>query len=204
LTGPHHRERSTLLGEGKAVVMCKSRWHLGFVIGILLSVGASSLHVSAGNSQYFPETKQTSSNAFYDFWLTHGQTEILGLPLSPIYRTSEPSVMQVYERAVMEWHPENVRENRVLLRLLGSRQLDLFKDEATARSCALARRKESIPMIASKVKTPSVMRHPHPMPVWPGWSSERSDTRRHRWRGSHSLLGDFLVAHWGSSSLRTG
>jgi hypothetical protein len=89
---------------------------------VLFSVALCSallpVMVSAGQSRTFPETGQTSSNAFYDFWLSHGQTETLGIPLSPVY-TSKLGVVQIYERAVMEWHPENPRNSRVLLELLG-------------------------------------------------------------------------------------
>lgn len=96
------------------------------LIGVALCTVLLPVAVSAGQSRTFPETGQTSSNAFYDFWLSHGQLEILGLPLSPVFRAEDvtnggkATVFQVYERAMMEWHPENTRENRVQLRRLGA------------------------------------------------------------------------------------
>jgi hypothetical protein len=80
------------------------------------------LPVAAGQSRTFPETGQTSSNAFYDFWQAHGGLEIIGLPLSPTYVTDKDQVIQIYERPLMEWHPENDRANRVQLALLGALQ----------------------------------------------------------------------------------
>ncbi len=108
-------------------MMRGSQRFLSLLMGVVLIGSFIPTSASAGNNQYFPEMKQVSSNAFYDFWLAHGQTEILGLPLSPVVLVSGVGVIQFYERAIMEWHPENTRENRVLLMRLGSINLDSEK-----------------------------------------------------------------------------
>jgi hypothetical protein len=95
----------------------------GISAGIVLGLLLLPLSVTAGQSRTFPETGQTSSNAFYDFWQAHGGLEIIGLPLSPTYITENKRVIQIYERAIMEWHPENDRTNRVQLERLGDTAL---------------------------------------------------------------------------------
>lgn len=106
---------------------------LGALLLIPLCLILSPTNVVAGNSRFFPETGQTSSNAFYDFWIAHGQIAILGLPISPTFRwppgDGHPNelVIQVYERAVLEWHPENAPQDRVQLARLGDALLDLLQ-----------------------------------------------------------------------------
>lgn len=94
------------------------------VFGLLVGLLITAAPVAAGQSRSFPETGQTSSNAFYDFWLTHGVWEILGMPLSPTYTAKTGFLTQVYERAVMEWHPDNTGENRVQIGRSGALFLD--------------------------------------------------------------------------------
>ncbi len=102
-----------------------------FVLSLVNPLGGA-ISVAAGDSRYFPETGQTISNAFYEFWLNHGQTEILGLPITPAYTRKDGTIQQIYERAIMEWRPENSQPNRVLLQLLGRDDLDdIEKDRAS-------------------------------------------------------------------------
>lgn len=96
---------------------------ISLYLGLLPSVAAT------GDSRSFPETGQTSSNAFYDFWLSHGQTAVLGFPVSPTFLASTDdsppnTVAQAYERAIMEWHPENPAGARVQLTRLAVKRLD--------------------------------------------------------------------------------
>jgi len=59
---------------------------------------------------------------------------VLGLPLSPTYTAKNDRVIQIYERAVMEWHPENDQPNRVQLELLGVSALEGITDSRTMKS----------------------------------------------------------------------
>lgn len=101
------------------------------LVTVILCAGIVPSYVSAGNSQYFPETGQTSGNAFYEFWQTHGGLAILGMPLSPVYEDTDHFIIQIYERAFMEWHPENTRENRVQLARLGDSYLSDLENATT-------------------------------------------------------------------------
>ena len=105
-------------------------------IALLLIYGVPSLAVTAADSQQFSETGQTSSGAFYSYWLAHGQTAILGLPLTKAYKADTGFITQIYERAIFEWHPENPQENRVLLSRLGdSISKSLAERSAPAAAC---------------------------------------------------------------------
>ncbi len=140
----------------------------GAFIAVLLCVVMLPSTVAAGNSQYFPETGQTSSNAFYEFWQTHGGLEILGMPLSPVYqRERENRIIQIYERVVLEWHPENTRANRVQIERLGDLYLSRLRDTQT------------------KVNTGDMQRHSPPRACGTTSDCETFDTT------NHTLLGAF-------------
>jgi hypothetical protein len=112
---------------------------LPVLILMALVLGLFPLPVSAADSHFFPETGQTSSNAFYEFWLSHGQTAVLGFPVSPTFRASTDdsppnTVVQSYERVVMEWHPENPVGARVQLTRLAVKRLDQYVEGYRANS----------------------------------------------------------------------
>lgn len=120
--------------------------HLGLFFLAASYLTLAPPRLAAGGSHLFTETGQTSSNAFYDFWLAHGQTAVIGLPLSPTFRWAvgagnpDKTVIQVYERAVLEWHPENAPGERVQLERLGDDLLDLLQaDQPGQRLGALLR-----------------------------------------------------------------
>ena len=63
-------------------------------------------------------------NAFLDFWRANGALDILGYPLDTARRTPEGLITQVYERAIMEWHPELPVAYQVSLSRLGALLVD--------------------------------------------------------------------------------
>jgi hypothetical protein len=77
-------------------------------------------------SHTFPETGKTVSGRFLDYWNKNGGLAQQGLPRSNMIVERSPIdgnlyVMQYFERAVFEYHPEvNSEEYKVLLSLLGS------------------------------------------------------------------------------------
>ena len=80
---------------------------------------------SATASRLFPETGKTVSGRFLQYWEQHGGLAQQGFPISePFVEVSEvdsrPYLVQYFERAVFEYHPENPPPNDVLLSLLGS------------------------------------------------------------------------------------
>ena len=73
---------------------------------------------------YFPETFQASSGAFWYYWNDHGGLAQQGFPISQeLVEKSDTDgkeyLVQYYERAVFEYHPEAPR-TPVLLSLLGN------------------------------------------------------------------------------------
>jgi hypothetical protein len=80
------------------------------------------------NSISFPETGKRLGGWFLDYWTNHGGLTQQGYPISDeLVEKSELDgndyVVQYFERAVYELHPENDRPNNVLLSQLGTMRL---------------------------------------------------------------------------------
>ena len=97
-------------------------WAL-LTLGVAPFVGGAARPVAAGERTCFNETGFCAENAFLDFWRSHGSTEILGLPVTQPFVDDRGLIVQYYERAIMEFHPENGPEYQVLLTLLGDTRL---------------------------------------------------------------------------------
>jgi phospholipase C len=83
--------------------------------------------VPGSGSVTFPQTGKTLSGIFLDYWNTHGGLMQQGYPISdPMTEVSDlngkPYMVQYFERAVFEYHPENQALNNVLLSQLGTFQ----------------------------------------------------------------------------------
>jgi aldose sugar dehydrogenase len=81
--------------------------------------------VPGEDSHVFEETGNTLRGIFLDYWLGHGGLAQQGFPISePMYERSELDgklyTVQYFERAVMEYHPENAAPYNVLLSQLGT------------------------------------------------------------------------------------
>jgi hypothetical protein len=95
---------------------------------IVLCLGALGLALPARAQSYartFPETGKTVSGALLVYWVTHGGLPQLGYPISePFLETSEtdgkPYIVQYFERAKLELHPENAAPFDVMPALLGN------------------------------------------------------------------------------------
>jgi hypothetical protein len=70
------------------------------------------------SQRYFHETGHVVSNAFLEFFDRHGGPDIFGYPISEAMY-EETLIVQYFQRARMEWHPEN-NPHKVQLGLLGS------------------------------------------------------------------------------------
>src|SRR4051812_48334301 len=73
---------------------------------------ATSGPIPGSGSRTFPETGQTVSGLFLDYWDAHGGLAQQGFPISPV--STEVSALdgkaytvQYFERAVFEYHLEN-------------------------------------------------------------------------------------------------
>lgn len=74
---------------------------------------------------YFPETGHNLRYGFLNYWKNNGGLERFGYPISEEFRQVDPEtgkvfVMQWFERARFEYHPENKPPYDILLGLLGN------------------------------------------------------------------------------------
>ncbi len=81
-----------------------------------------SRNIGAGN--YYNETGHNLNGRFQEYWSANGGLERFGFPISEEFQDVDPEtgktfVMQWFERARFEKHPENARPYDVLLGLLG-------------------------------------------------------------------------------------
>lgn len=114
----------------------RGRWRS--LAALLVFAGYLFLGPAAAPTRAAPEpwcptaaTPYCAENAFLDFWRqVDAQTggyalDILGYPISPPrLRPSDGRIVQFYERAIFEWHPENAREHQVQLSRLGALAID--------------------------------------------------------------------------------
>ena len=68
--------------------------------------------------RYYPATGHTVSFAFLTFFDTHGGLDIFGFPITE-FMIEDGLIVQYFQRARMEWHPENPKPNQVQLGKLG-------------------------------------------------------------------------------------
>lgn len=104
----------------------KARWMS--ILGLLTLVLAAGSFRTVGaqsSSRTFPETGETVTGRFLDYWNTHGGLLQQGYPISGEMQEKSDTdgktyTVQYFERALFELHPENASPNDVLLSLLGS------------------------------------------------------------------------------------
>lgn len=74
---------------------------------------------------YFPETQHIVSYAFLDYFRENGGIDVFGYPRSEFMHEAG-RVVQYFQRAKMEWHPESPLGSRIKLSNLGEEYLDRF------------------------------------------------------------------------------
>jgi hypothetical protein len=80
---------------------------------------------SGPNCHYFPETGHAACDAFLDYFRDHGGLDVFGYPISEQY-IDRDRIVQAFQRARMEWHPEKPASQRVQLTLIGRIAFDFF------------------------------------------------------------------------------
>lgn len=102
-------------------------WRLATIAVLLATLALGAMRPQAADAagqQCFPQTNICAENAFLDFWNAHGDVEILGYPLDQVRQFPDGIIRQFFERAILEWHPENPPEYQVLLTRLGATLID--------------------------------------------------------------------------------
>lgn len=106
---------------------------LGMILFLTVLVGAiPALPASAAGQRWCPQQSAPicSENAFLDYWQAVDTTtggyalDIIGFPVSPTLQMPNGQIVQFYERAIFEWHPEKSVEYQVLLTRLGAFAVD--------------------------------------------------------------------------------
>jgi hypothetical protein len=74
---------------------------------------------------FFPQTKHNVDSRFYTYWQNNGSLDRLGFPISEAQPETDPATGKVFlaqwfERARMEYHPDNPAPYKVELGLLGN------------------------------------------------------------------------------------
>jgi hypothetical protein len=77
--------------------------------------------------QYFSQTQHQVCYAFLDFFNAHGGFEQFGYPLSEVV-IQDGRMMQYFQRARFEWHPERPSGQRVVLSDVGKMYFDMVED----------------------------------------------------------------------------
>lgn len=89
---------------------------------------ASPEQIPAFNSSrhhYFPETQHVVSYAFLDYFRSHGGIDIFGYPRSE-FMYEDGYLVQYFQRARMEWRPENPPDSQISLTNLGEQYIERF------------------------------------------------------------------------------
>jgi hypothetical protein len=74
---------------------------------------------------YFPETKHVVSYAFLDYFRSHGGLDMFGYPRSEFVYEGE-HVVQYFQRALMEWHPERETGSQIVLANIGELWIERY------------------------------------------------------------------------------
>ncbi len=75
---------------------------------------------------YFAATGHSVCNAFLDYFREHGGVAVFGYPIGE-YIIENQRIVQVFQKARMEWHPELPARQRVQLTALGTMAFRAFK-----------------------------------------------------------------------------
>lgn len=73
-----------------------------------------------GDGTYFSRTGHHVRGSFLAHWNANGGLRVFGYPISEEF-VQDGRVVQYFERAILEWHPDNDPEHRVLARRLGAK-----------------------------------------------------------------------------------
>jgi len=81
---------------------------------------------NSSRHRYFPETQHVVSYAFLDYFEQAGGLRVFGYPRSE-FMYEDGYIVQYFQRAKMEWHPEVVSGSQMRLANLGEVYVDRFE-----------------------------------------------------------------------------
>lgn len=76
------------------------------------------------NCQYFTETSHSLCYKFLDYWRANGGLDLFGYPISELAIEDSGLIVQNFQRARMEWHPEKPAGQTIQLTNLGEMHFD--------------------------------------------------------------------------------
>jgi hypothetical protein len=79
--------------------------------------------------RYYPETGHTVSFAFLTYFDEHGGLDLFGYPITEFLIDERGRIVQYFQRACLEWYPENPHPYKVQLGLLGEIDINQKMDE---------------------------------------------------------------------------
>jgi hypothetical protein len=100
------------------------------LLGDLLGYRAAPIPLSAippahPDRRYYPQTGHTVSYSFLQFFDSRGGLDVFGYPITELL-TEGGTTVQYFQRAKMEWHPENPIGSQMTLANLGSEYLSRY------------------------------------------------------------------------------
>ncbi len=87
---------------------------------------------------YFPQTGHSVCNAFLDYFRANGGLDVFGYPTTE-FKIENDRIVQVFQRARMEWRPEQAPGQKVQLALLGSSVFNFHKLDSKLKEPAVIR-----------------------------------------------------------------
>jgi plastocyanin len=143
--------------------------------------GAPGQKASTQNAFRFPETGKTLGGKFREYWNAHGGLAQQGYPISDEFREKsdldgKTYLVQYFERAVFEYHPENDPPYDVLLSQLGKfrydRTVTASKPDANGiQTTGISANAQHYPLLAGPHAAPGVNvwlyeHDPKPVTTW--------------------------------------
>ncbi len=96
-------------------------WLILLLITVL--IGTTSPIVSAQTQEeegpYYSKTGHNVHELFYDYFRNSGGLERFGYPITEAYADPSGRWVQYFQKARLEWHPENADPNKIVVGLLG-------------------------------------------------------------------------------------
>ncbi len=108
--------------------MYRVRLFITLVLVAVFVLGSSPALQAQSNSHYFAQTGHTVEGKFWQYWQQHGGLAQQGYPISDEFQeksdlNGHTYLVQYFERAEFELHPENQPPNDVLISQLGTFRL---------------------------------------------------------------------------------